>query len=510
MGNGVYNYDYSGFKIVLSISELNSISLGDYEIKLQINIDEHLKTKFTNLKTNINSAPILGANIFQFYTDNNNEARLNIDYYIKNGYVDIPKIEKDLITLQGWSNVERINTLESDDSHKLMIIKNQEGMEQLRIEGKSEYRPDVTNAVGNGVYNYDYSGYKFNIDSNLVGMLEDGLYIIDIFDCYPNSDVKAVTVPANITLIQGEISGIYVEIAVSDQIYLKIDRKGVTNLEDIKVTEDHVILSGWAILKGSSSINYNNKLIIVDDTNQVVYSQSLKSINRKDVAELFASDGVDYSNSGFEVDIPRKTFSNLYGTYDVFLELSDGKNTKRISLLSSKEEISFVQNNIVTLKNNNSTYNLEIHITSPIVNGYIETPTVQASGIMLSGWSNIEGVNLNYLHDSNKLILVKDMSGKEYMRWYGKAVYRPDVTQVMGNQKYNYDYSGYEFIIDYDKLNSLTLGQYIIDIYSEYGNSYIKSKTVPTSNNLIFIELESKRIEIGISDQIYLKVTNKK
>lgn len=511
MGNGIYNYDYAGFTAEIPISQLDLLNVGNYELRLQTDISEKLKTKLTNVITTVTSNPILGNNIFKLYSGSNSEARINVAYYVQNGYIDNPKIDNNFIQLQGWANVEGIETKTIDDSSKILIVKTQDGQEKLRIEASSEYRPDVTNVMGLGQYNYDYSGYNFKLDSDLIGLLEDGVYIIDIFDCYLNKNIKAPTIPASITLVQGNISGVSIEVAVSDQIYLKLQRQALTNLEQISIDENSVFLSGWALLKGIDSTDYINKIMILDSSsNQIIFSQEIEKVNRPDVTEAFKGDGINYSSSGFTVKIPRTIFSQLYGKYEVIFEFNTSQIDKKIALSSSVEETNFIENNIVTFKKNNITDSLDLYITSPILNGYIENPKYREDGIILSGWANIEGINLDEANIDSKLILIKDINSNEVMRWYGEAQYRPDVTLAMGNQKYNYDYSGYEYIIDYDKLLLLPEGQYIIDVYSQFGNTYVKAKTLPTENNLLSVIIDNKIIEVAVSDQIYLKVTIKK
>ncbi len=67
---------------------------------------------------------------------------------------------------------------------------------------------------------------------------------------------------------------------------------------------DHI--SGWILKRGSKIYQYNTKLALYRSGDNNAYTLPLKLCQRLDVTKLFASDHIDYNNSGFEAKILHK------------------------------------------------------------------------------------------------------------------------------------------------------------------------------------------------------------
>lgn len=110
---------------------------------------------------------------------------------------------------------------------------------------------------------------------------------------------------------------LFQEYTVNDKINFSIDR--------ISLENNIIDMSGWAVMIGDDAYDYNISVLLVSHISDTQYKLRINETIRTDVTAYF-SDGYNYDNSGFNINMPLLEIVNQ-GSYDILLliETTEGK-----------------------------------------------------------------------------------------------------------------------------------------------------------------------------------------
>ena len=124
--------------------------------------------------------------------------------------------------------------------------------------------------------------------------------------------------------------------------------------------------------------------------------------------------------------------------------------------------------------------------------------------LFLSGYSFIEDANISKSNNVKKSLILS----KDNKRYYvpTENIFRNDITEKFGKDKYNYDYSGFSGFIDVeciDNMNTLDIGLWQLSLY-------IDAAGIESENNIgyeEYLEKDDKNFNMYfLKSQKYLQV----
>lgn len=180
-GNEIYNYNYSGYKVDVPINSLGDD--GNYSIYIEVTSNGFSKTTAVTNPTITYSSNLqnkaISNKIYQPKWSNNillvakssptTQQSTNKAYWSGNN-----------LYIEGWIFINNLNISSEGSVEKDIVIKNSSGKEIARYNATDVKRTDVTNAKGDGVNNYNYSGYKIDLPITKLTSIGDYKIFIEI------------------------------------------------------------------------------------------------------------------------------------------------------------------------------------------------------------------------------------------------------------------------------------------------------------------------------------------
>lgn len=242
--------------------------------------------------------------------------------------IDSINIKELSLYIDGWAYFNRTNVEEKYDIKKYIVFKNSKG--QIEKELEVYKRNDINLSRGKGLFNYDWSGIKGNININ------DIISIID----QDNSEVKIF-----LKLLMSD--NLYEEVHIENlDIYNYINRKSkqvIQRIDRIYLEQDGIRILGWANLLYFNNENpkeYIKKLICINmDTNEEYEYYTINKFNRW-YNEQFETNPYkfNYDFGGWECTIPYKILKP--GKYKFYIEIIGNG-------ISIRKRIQYVSNYLI-------------------------------------------------------------------------------------------------------------------------------------------------------------------
>jgi hypothetical protein len=221
------------------------------------------------------------------------------------------------------------------------------------------------------------------------------------------------------------------------------------NIETYSFEEDVMQISGWAFNK-SVSTNLNDSIFIALTNKDKTYLFPTTAVSRGDITAVYKKGNLD--NSGFSTTLFTDKLPKQAYDLGIVIKDQNGKyhysKTDKLSEVGKRKYQTFTSINKLPYSKANIMSNLE-------------TIENKNTFIKMSGWAALEKKN-----SKNCKIKIVLLSKSKMYLYETNLVTRNDVTLANEN-KYNYDYSGFEFKF---LTKELPKGEYSIGVIIEENN----------------------------------------
>ncbi|MTL07309.1 hypothetical protein GMA28_13920, partial [Turicibacter sanguinis] len=294
-GEGKYNYSFSGFQVSIPEKDLVDLSSGNYSLELQMN------PKYFNEKViTLSAGDLVSTGQYQHkkvqLKDVENKLILNLTHEEISGVNNII-VNQSNVLFNGFSFIKGLNISTTSDSQKKVVINNKTTGQQVYSGPVDNIkREDVTQAYGNGKYNYDYAGFLVDLPMSVLDTLMIGEYEIVM-------NVTQGKVTETISLIGPEKQASYIgpngKVTLSvngKQMSIKVEPvtyEKVSGVNNIIVNQSNVLFNGFSFIKGLniSTTSDSQKKVVINNkmTGQQVYSGPADNIKREDVTQAYGN-----------------------------------------------------------------------------------------------------------------------------------------------------------------------------------------------------------------------------
>ncbi|HAX74008.1 MAG TPA: hypothetical protein DCY20_10835, partial [Firmicutes bacterium] len=467
-GSGMYNYDYAGFKFVISKEDFKLLPEGKYTLKIELSTTDSSVLGDVSVSNYQGSVSGISVKLNQNY--------LSTQYNLSRTVDSVTQSNGDL-TLSGWGCISGFDLSSSSSIVKDIIFTDTSGKEVYRKEATNIKRTDVTKHFGNAV-NYDYSGFEVTIpksDLDKLGATYNVLMQFTVGQTY-------VTVPLEKSLQSLELLGSQkIATIYSDSSHrLKVKNR----LYTVKTTVDSTQFSsslklvGWGYVEAVNQVNSSSatkELVVLNASNVEVLRLTGSNVKREDVTKAFGGNRYVYDYAGFQFTVDKTHFAKLApGKYKLMIEIKD-KNTEQKIALNVPSARGSVNGIEVSVNQSELTVNYQSPKT-------VDTIKNNSGNLNINGWGVILGRDISNQASVVKDIILTDSSGKEVYRKTTTNAKRLDVSKHFGST-INYDYSGFEGLIPQAELEKLE-GTYNVLMQITLDNMYNTSVLQSPNTNL--------------------------
>ncbi|MGL5149581.1 MAG: CDP-glycerol glycerophosphotransferase family protein [Clostridium sp.] len=103
--------------------------------------------------------------------------------------------------------------------------------------------------------------------------------------------------------------------------------------ERIEITKKHITIYGHVVLKYKELSDYNKKILLIENEDEVVVEKNLINELRTDLTFRFKDDNTNYDNAGFKpIKLDITEFHKHNGKYKIYIKVEDGINNYKIPL----------------------------------------------------------------------------------------------------------------------------------------------------------------------------------
>jgi hypothetical protein len=111
------------------------------------------------------------------------------------------------------------------------------------------------------------------------------------------------------------------------------DKEQAGNIDEFTLTSQHVLISGWSVLKTKNSVDQTLQVVLKSAGK--IYAFNVVKVMRPDVTQFLK--GLNYDTSGFKLRIAKESIDE--GTYKVGLLVKDNTTGKESLLMTDREAV---------------------------------------------------------------------------------------------------------------------------------------------------------------------------
>ncbi|EGC93478.1 mannosyl-glycoprotein endo-beta-N-acetylglucosaminidase [Turicibacter sp. HGF1] len=338
-----YNYDYSGYKVVIPIDDLPTQE-DSYLVSLNMSINN--LNKIINIDPSSTSIPDVYTGKSSLVSFEKVSNKLNLSVQERslgtNNCVDKIEWNNNQLTLEGWGLIEGLDMSTSSVVSKILVLESDSGkkyeypMTNIEIKGVT----DSSWANPGKHYNYDYSGYKVSISQDQLPK-EVGSYTLKLKLKVGNTTKELILNPS--VKLPAQYTGateLYSIESVNQKLILNVQKRslGTNNCVDkIEWNNNQLTLEGWGLIEGldMSTSSVVSKILVLESDSGKNYEYPMTNVEIKGVTDSsWANPGkhYNYDYSGYKVSISQDQLPKEVGSYTLKLKLKVGNTTKELIL----------------------------------------------------------------------------------------------------------------------------------------------------------------------------------